>query len=95
MTVTTYVDYMCPACNQFETENAALLDDLREKGEVKVEYVPIAILDRFSQGTRYSTRSAGAAYCVAEHDPDAGARVLSAHVREPAGGGLDRACRAR
>ena len=70
VTVTTYVDYMCPACNQFETENAALLDELRGKGEVKVEYVPIAILDRFSQGTRYSTRSAGAAYCVAEHDPD-------------------------
>ena len=61
---------MCPACNQFETENAGILDDLREQGEIKVEYVPIAILDRFSQGTRYSTRSAGAAYCVAEHDPE-------------------------
>ena len=71
VTVTTYIDYMCPSCNEFETENAALLDELRGKGEVKVEYVPIAILDRFSQGTRYSTRSAGAAYCVAEHDPDA------------------------
>jgi len=70
-TVTTYVDYMCPACKAFETENGPLLDELRDKGQVKVEYVPIAILDRFSQGTRYSTRSAGAAYCVAEHDPDA------------------------
>lgn len=70
VTVTTYVDFMCPACEQFETENAALLDELREKGTIRVEYVPIAILDRFSSGTRYSTRTAGAAYCVAEHDPE-------------------------
>lgn len=70
VTVTTYIDFMCPACKAFETENGALLDELRGKGEVKVEYVPVAILDRFSQGTKYSTRSAGAAYCVVESDPD-------------------------
>lgn len=70
VTVTTYVDFMCPACKAFETENGALLDELRGKGEIKVEYVPVAILDRFSQGTRYSTRSAGAAYCVVGSDPD-------------------------
>lgn len=70
VTVTTYIDFMCPACREFETENGALLDELREEGQVRVEYVPVAILDRFSQGTRYSTRSAGAAYCVAESDPD-------------------------
>ncbi len=67
--VTQYVDFMCPACKQFEDENAAHLDDLRAQGAIAVEYVPVAILDRFSQGTRYSTRSAGAAYCAIEDDP--------------------------
>jgi protein-disulfide isomerase len=69
VTVTTYIDFMCPSCKAFEDENGGALDDLREQGAVRVEYVPIAILDRFSSGTRYSTRSAGAAYCVAENDP--------------------------
>jgi protein-disulfide isomerase len=67
--VTQYVDFLCPACRQFEDENASVLDHLRAQGEIAVEYVPVAILDRYSQGTRYSTRSAGAAYCAVEHDP--------------------------
>jgi protein-disulfide isomerase len=87
VTVTTYVDFMCPACEQFETENAALLDELRGKGTVRVEYVPIAILDRFSSGTRYSTRSAGAAYCVAESNPDLVPLFVSAlYENQPAEG---------
>lgn len=88
VTVTTYVDFLCPACEQFETENAALLDELREKGTVRVEYVPIAILDRLSSGTRYSTRSAGAAYCVAESDPDLVPLLVSAlYENQPEEGG--------
>jgi protein-disulfide isomerase len=78
VTVTTYIDFMCPSCAAFETENGPLLDELREKGEVRVEYVPIAILDRYSEGTRYSTRSAGAAYCVAEEDPELLPQLVSA-----------------
>ncbi len=70
VTVSTYVDFQCPACKAFETENASLLNELVDKGEIKVEYVPVSILDRFSSGTKYSTRSASAAYCVAENDPD-------------------------
>ena len=37
---------------------------------ITLEYHPIAILDRFSQGTEYSSRSAGAAVCVAESNPE-------------------------
>jgi protein-disulfide isomerase len=88
VTVTTYLDFMCPACEQFETENAALLDELRGKGTVRVEYVPIAILDRYSSGTRYSTRSAGAAYCVAGSDPDLVPLFVSAlYENQPEEGG--------
>ncbi len=38
--------------------------------EITLEQHPIAILDRFSQGTEFSSRSAGAAFCVAESDSD-------------------------
>lgn len=68
--VTAYTDFMCPACGQFEQENTAQLDQLREEGKIKVEYVPVSILDRFSQGTQFSTRAAGAAFCVADTDRD-------------------------
>lgn len=90
--VTQYVDFMCPACKQFEDENATVLDDLREQGEIAVEYVPVAILDRFSQGTRYSTRSAGAAYCAVEDDPQVLPALTAAlFAAQPAEGstGLD------
>lgn len=70
VTVTAYTDFMCPACGQFEQENTAQLDQLRTEGKIKVEYVPVTILDRFSQGTQFSTRSAGAAFCVADTDRD-------------------------
>lgn len=70
VTVTVLSDFMCPACRQFEDANKAQLAELRDNGEIKVEYIPVSILDRFSQGTKFSTRAAGAAYCVAEHSPD-------------------------
>lgn len=65
-----YQDYMCPACRAFEEANRATLEQLVESGAATVEIHPIAILDRASLGTKYSTRSASAAACVAEHEPD-------------------------
>lgn len=69
-TVSVYLDYQCPACRAFETENAAWLEGLRDAGKIRLEYKPIAILDRFSS-TQYSTRSANAAACVADSSPKA------------------------
>jgi protein-disulfide isomerase len=65
-----YFDFMCPICGQFEEFRGGEIDALREAGTVDVYYHPIAILDRFSQGTAYSTRSAAAAALVAEEAPE-------------------------
>ncbi|WP_157534399.1 DsbA family protein [Microbacterium sp. Leaf320] len=69
-TVDTYVDFMCPACNAFEQSFSERLDSLSDGDKVTWNVHPISALDRFSQGTEYSSRAASAVYCVAEDDPD-------------------------
>ncbi len=66
-TVTIYEDYLCPACKQFEEAFGGYVNGLPDQG-VRVVYSPVAILDRLSQGTQYSSRAASAAACVAESD---------------------------
>jgi protein-disulfide isomerase len=65
-----FVDYFCPVCGAFEDANADQLSTWIESGAASVEIFPIAILDRASQGTKYSTRAANAAACVADNAPD-------------------------
>ncbi|HEY0187037.1 MAG TPA: thioredoxin domain-containing protein [Cellulomonas sp.] len=67
--VDVYSDYMCPGCGTVETQNGALLGELVAEGTATVVYHPIAILDRLSAGTEYSTRSSAAAALVAEQEP--------------------------
>ena len=69
--VDVYLDFMCPICNVFEQTNADDLDALREAGTIQLYYHPISILDRYSSGTSFSTRSAGAAGVVADQAPAA------------------------
>lgn len=69
-TVAVFVDFQCPICKTFEDQFGASLEAAAEDGRITLEYHPIAILDRFSQGTDFSSRSAGAAICVAESNPD-------------------------
>lgn len=69
--VAVYADYMCPICGAFEETNGPVLTELREAGEVIVEYRPVSILDRTSQGAQYSTRAAAAAALVADRAPEA------------------------
>lgn len=68
--VVVYSDYMCPICGMFEDVNGTALDELREQGEVVVEYRPVSILDRTSQGSQFSTRAATAAGLVADQAPE-------------------------
>lgn len=68
--VSVYSDFMCPICGAFESLNGPVLDELRAAGEIVVDYHPVSILDRYSQGTAYSTRAAQAVFVVAEEAPD-------------------------
>ena len=61
-----YEDFLCPVCNQFEQSAATTIDTLIADKKVTVQYHPIAILDRASNGTQYSTRSAAASAAAAE-----------------------------
>ncbi len=60
VTIDIYEDFMCPACGQFEDAAAATLNQMTTDGKATVRYHPIAILDRYSNGTEYSTRAAAA-----------------------------------
>lgn len=70
VTVSVYSDYLCPFCALFEELNDEVLNEMREAGEIVVEYHPVSILDRASAGTAYSTRSATAAALVADQAPE-------------------------
>lgn len=76
--VRIWLDLQCPGCQAFEDQEHEYLADLVASGAATVEYHPIAILDRFSQGTRYSTRAASALACVADLSPDAVAAATTA-----------------
>ncbi|MFN8087137.1 MAG: thioredoxin domain-containing protein [Microbacterium sp.] len=77
-TLDTYIDFMCPICNQFEQTYGDEILDLVNNGTITLNIHPIAILDRYSQGTAFSTRAANAMYCVAEADPDAAVPFMQA-----------------
>ncbi|GAB1645292.1 DsbA family protein [Krasilnikovia sp. MM14-A1259] len=64
--VDLYEDFMCPVCRAFESQSSAALRELAAKNEITLRYHPVAILDRASQGTQYSSRSAGAAAAAAQ-----------------------------
>ena len=74
----TYIDFMCPVCNQFEQVYGAEIESMVNDGSITLGIHPISILDSQSNGTQYSTRSANAAYCVAAADPDASLPFLQA-----------------
>jgi protein-disulfide isomerase len=66
VTIDLYEDFMCPICHQFETDSGATVAQLVADKKVTVRYHTVAILDEASNGTKYSTRSAGAAAAAAE-----------------------------
>jgi protein-disulfide isomerase len=66
VTIDVYEDFMCPICHRFENQSGATIKQLVAAGKVTVRYHPVAILDRESNGTEYSTRAAAAAAAAAE-----------------------------
>ncbi|HEY6794535.1 MAG TPA: thioredoxin domain-containing protein [Kineosporiaceae bacterium] len=69
VTVTTYEDFQCPACQRFEETDSAMLRSYADQGKIKIVYRPVAILDRAST-TNYSTRAGSAAAAVLNVAPD-------------------------
>lgn len=67
--VVLYEDFQCPICKQFEDTFGPQLEELRNSGDIVVEYRTISILDRMST-TNYSSRAANAALCVANESPE-------------------------
>ncbi|WP_374009945.1 DsbA family protein [Leifsonia sp. LS-T14] len=64
-----WLDYQCPYCDQFETTNNPQIKQWLDEGSATLEVHPVAILDS-TQNKQYSTRSAAAASCVANSEPD-------------------------
>ena len=71
LNIQIYQDYVCPACRAFEASNLQKIEQLVAKGQAILEIHPISILDRASAGSRYSSRAANAAACVATYSPAA------------------------
>ncbi len=70
-TVDVFEDFMCPACQRFESSaGAALSADVRAN-KAQVRYHPLAFLNANSNGTRYSSRAANAAVCASDVSVDA------------------------
>jgi hypothetical protein len=74
----TYIDFMCPVCGQFEQLYGPTIEGLIDDGSITLNIHPISILDRASQGTEFSTRSANAMYCVAVADAGASLPFMQA-----------------
>ena len=68
--ISIFLDYSCPACAQFEAAYAPILRTWLENGTATVEYHPLSFRDAQTAGTRFATRAANAAACVADQDPD-------------------------
>ncbi len=84
-TMDTYVDFMCPVCNQFEKTYGGSVSSLVDAGTITLNIHPISILDRSSQGTKFSTRAASAMYCVAVADPSKSLAFMQAmYANQPA-----------
>ncbi|CAN5423978.1 DsbA family protein [soil metagenome] len=62
-----YEDFQCPHCRSFEQAMGPTITKLIDSGAVATDYNMVAILDT-PTNDNYSTRSANAAYCVAEED---------------------------
>lgn len=69
VTVTLIEDFACPRCKEFEATNKELFDTYVGGDDVRLEYRPIAFLDRVSTD-EYSSRALNAAACAVADDPD-------------------------
>lgn len=83
--LSVYFDLQCPACESFDTTNSADLAALAAEPGITVLYQPLSFLDRYSQGTFYSSRAGNALMAVADKDPEHFPAFLTAlYAEQPA-----------
>lgn len=70
LNIVEYQDYQCPVCKNFDENDSEVIINRVKSGAATYEIHPIAFLNNQSQGTMYSTRSANAAACVANYEPN-------------------------
>ena len=71
VTVDVYEDLQCPICNQLEQSGLTKDFDAKIKAtNIKVNYHVMSFLDASSNGNKYSSRAANAAYCASDQSPD-------------------------
>jgi protein-disulfide isomerase len=81
--VSMYEDFLCPHCGAFEQQFGPTINKLVDAGVIAADYYMVSILDR-PQNQNYSSRSGGAAYCVAEESNDAFRRFHAAlYAQQP------------
>lgn len=68
--VRDYQDFLCPGCGTVNRELGGPFRQYMDEGKMVLKQYPISILDRLSDNTEYSTRTAAMAYRVAELDPE-------------------------
>lgn len=68
--IRVYVDYASPASKAYFESNRSVLKNYLDQDVARVEIFPIALLTSSSQGSKYATRAANAAGCVANYSPD-------------------------
>lgn len=76
--VDLYLDPMCPYCKLFEQTSGPMLLDEAQGGRATLRVHPLAILNRFSQGTDYSTRAAAVFAAASALSPAKASAYLSA-----------------
>lgn len=71
VTVDVYEDLQCPICNNLEQSGLTKDFDAKIKAtNIKVNYHVMSFLDSSSNGNKYSSRAANAAYCASDQSPD-------------------------
>ena len=65
VTVEVYLDFMCPACKQFEVAATPTLNKLIAENKIRLVWHTLGFLDGAST-THYSTRAASASACASD-----------------------------
>ncbi|RDB48398.1 DsbA family protein [Tsukamurella tyrosinosolvens] len=87
-TITVYLDFLCPACKNFETTYGADITAAVRGGRLTVEYRPVSFLDRRSASGDYSSRALAAFLQVGRGGTDATLGFLtSMFLSQPQEGG--------